>query len=167
MPLFSVNSYRVDPYRNFKFRVKWDGEYVAGLSKCGALKKTVDVVDWREGGDPSHGHKLPGMTKYEPVTLEAGLTHDLRFEEWANLVNNFGGDPLMSLKQFRKDVVVIDVFNLQGALATSYVLHRCWVSEFQALPELDASGNAIAIQTITIQNEGWERDVAVTEPTET
>lgn len=167
MPQFANNQYRIDPYRNFKFRVKWDGEYIAGLNKCGALKKTVDVVDWREGGDSASGHKLPGMTKYEPITLESGLTHDTRFEDWAALVNVYNEDPLMSLKDFRKDVIVIDVFNLQNTLAMSYNVYRCWVSEFQALPELDASGNAIAIQTLTIQNEGWERNVDVPEPTET
>lgn len=165
MAQFAVNAYREDPYRNFKFKVKWDNEYVAGLSKCGALKKTVDVVDWRVGGDPSHGHKLPGMTKYEAITLEAGVTHDVAFEEWANKVNNFSADAAMSLKDFRKDIV-IDVFNLQGSLALSYIVYRCWVSEFQALPELDASGNAVMIQTVTLQNEGWMRDLAVTEPTE-
>lgn len=163
---FSVNTYRQDPYRNFKFRVKWDGLYVAGLSKCSALKKTTDVVDWREGGDP-YGHKLPGMTKYEPITLEAGVTHDTAFEDWANLVNNFkDGDPGMSLKNFRKDNIIIDVFNLSGQVAMSYIVHRCWVSEFQALPELDASGNAVMIQTLQLVHEGWERDTTVTEPTE-
>ncbi len=166
MPQFSVNPTRFDPYRNFKFRIKWDGEYVAGLSKCSALKKTTEVVDWREGGDPSHGRKLPGKTSYEPVTLEKGLTHDPAFEEWANLVNNFQADAAMSLLNFRKEVV-IDVYNLQGNPVFSYIVHRCWVSEYTALPELDAAGNAVAIQTITLQNEGWERDPAVTEPAET
>jgi phage tail-like protein len=166
MALFAVNTYRSDPYRNFKFRIKWDNEYVAGCSKCGALKKSVEVVDWREGGDPSHGHKLPGMTKYEPITLETGVTHDTTFEEWANKVNNFSGDAAMSLKEFRKDIV-IDVFNLQDVKVLSYIVYRCWVSEFQSLPELDASANAVMIQSLTLQNEGWERDTAVTEPTET
>ena len=166
MPKFSVNTHREDPYRNFKFKVKWDNEYVAGLNKCGAIKVTRDVVDWREGGDPSHGRKLPGMTKYEPITLEAGVTHDTAFEEWANKVNNFAGDAAMSLKDFRKDIT-IEVMNLQGVTVLAYNVYRCWVSEFQALPELDASGNAAMIQTITLQNEGWERDTSVTEPTET
>lgn len=166
MVQFAVNTYRNDPYRNFKFRIKWDNEYVAGLSKCSALKKTVEVVEWREGGDSSHGHKLPGMTKYEPITLEAGVTHDTTFEEWANKVNNFSGDAAMSLKEFRKDIV-IDVFNLQEVKVLSYIVYRCWVSEFQSLPELDASANAIMIQTLMLQNEGWERDESVTEPTET
>lgn len=166
MPQFSVNTHRFDPYRNFKFKIKWDNNYVAGLSKCGALKKKSEVIDWREGGDPSHGRKLPGPTSYEPITLEAGVTHDTRFEEWANQVNNFTGDAAMSLKNFRRDVV-IDVFNLQGSKVLSYIVHRCWVSEYQALPELDASGKAVMIQTITLQNEGWERDTAVTEPSET
>lgn len=167
MPRFSVNSYRFDPYRNFKFKVKWDNEYVAGLSKCSALKKSTEVVEFREGGDPSHSRKMPGMTTYEPITLEAGVTHDPAFEEWANLVNNFTGDAAMSLKNFRKDQIVLDVFNLQGSKVFSYVIHRCWVSEFQALPELDASGNAVMIRTLTLQNEGWERDASVSEPTET
>lgn len=167
MPQFSVNTYRFDPYLSFKFRVKWDGEYVAGLSKCSALKKTTEVVDWREGGDPSHGRKLPGKTSYEPITLEKGVTHDPAFEDWANLVNNFQGDAAMSLRNFRKEVVVIDVFNLQGVVVLSYIVHRAWVSEYTALPELDAAGNAVAIQTIILQNEGWERDPAIPEPTET
>jgi phage tail-like protein len=139
---------------------------VAGLSKCGALKKTTEVTDWREGGDPSASRKLPGKTSYEAVTLEAGLTHDTTFEAWANLVNNYQGDAAMSLKNFRKDIT-IDVFNLGGQKILSYNVYRCWVSEFQALAELDAAGNAVMIQTLKLENEGWERDTAVTEPTET
>ena len=165
MTRFSVNSYRFDPYRNFKFKVKWDGQYVAGLSKCSALRKTTEMTEFREGGDPSHSRKLPGKTSYEAITLEAGVTHDLAFEEWANLVNNFEGDAAMSLRNFRKDVT-IDIFNLQGVLAISYHVFRCWVSEYQALPELDANGNAVMIRTLKLENEGWERDTSVTEPTE-
>lgn len=165
MAKFSVNTERFDPYRNFKFKIKWDNQYVAGLSKCSALKKTTESTDWREGGDPSSSRKLPGKTSYEAITLEAGVTHDTAFEEWANSVNNFQGDADMSLKNFRKDIT-IDVFNLQGKKALSYLVHRCWVSEYQALPELDASGNAVMIQTIKLENEGWERDTSVMEPSE-
>lgn len=166
MAKFTVNAQRFDPYRNFKFRIKWDGQYVAGLSKCSALKKTTEMVEWREGGDPSSTHKLPGKTKYDPITLTAGVTHDTAFEDWANLVNNYQGDAAMSLKNFRKDIV-IDVFNEAGQKAISYKVYRCWVAEYQALPELDAGGNAVMIQTIKLENEGWERDSSVTEPTET
>lgn len=166
MAKFTVNAQRFDPYRNFKFRIKWDGQYVAGLSKCSALKKTTEMVEWREGGDPSSTHKLPGKTKYDPITLTAGVTHDTAFEDWANLINNYQGDAAMSLKNFRKDIV-IDVFNEAGQKAISYKVFRCWVAEYQALPELDAGGNAVMIQTIKLENEGWERDSSVTEPTET
>ena len=166
MAKFSVNTHRHDPYRNFKFKIKWDGKHVAGLSKCSALKKSTDPVDWREGGDPSTGHRLPGKTKYEAITLDAGVTHDTAFEEWANAVNNFQGDANMSLKNFRKNIT-IDVFNLEGVKVLSYNVYDCWVSEYQALPELDAGANAVAIQTIKLENEGWERDTSVTEPTET
>lgn len=166
MPQFSVNTHRFDPYRNFKFKIKWDNQYVAGLNKCSALKKTTEVTDWREGGDPSVSRKLPGKTSYEAITLEQGLTHDETFEQWANLVNNFQGDASMSLLNFRKPTITIDVFNLQGTKVMSYIVHRCWVSEYQALPELDASGNAVMIRTLKLENEGWERDTSVTEPTE-
>jgi phage tail-like protein len=167
MAEFSVNATRFDPYKNFKFRVRWDGRYVAGLSKVGALKRTTEVVKHRDGGDPSSSRKSPGRTEYEPITLERGVTHDPEFEQWANKVWNFGSalGAEVSLKDFRKDVI-IDVYNEAGQLALSYKVFRCWVSEFQALPDLDANANAVAIQTLKLENEGWERDVEVAEPEE-
>jgi len=165
-PLFPVNTHRYDPYRTFMFQVLIDGVPVAGLKKMGMLKKTTEAVKWRSAGDPAHERVMPGGTTYETVVLEQGLTHDPVFENWANLVNNIQGNAAMSLKEFRKDIV-LNVLNLQGVVAISYKLYRAWVSEFQALPEFDAgSMNAVGIQSITLQNEGWERDVAVTEPTE-
>lgn len=167
MAQFSVNPTRFDPYKSYKFRVKWDGRYVAGISKVGALKRTTEPVEHREGGDPSTVRKSPGQTKYEPITLERGVTHDTEFEKWANKVWNFGAGlgAEVSLDDFRKDII-IDVFNEAGQKVLSYRIYRCWVSEYQALPELDASGNAVAIQTLTLQNEGWERDYDVPEPSE-
>ena len=168
MAQFTVNPNRFDPYKNFKFRVKWDGRYVAGISKVGSLKRSTELVEHREGGDPSTSRKSPGRTKYEAITLERGVTHDLEFEQWANKVWNFGAGlgSEVSLADFRKDVI-IDLFNEAGQKVISYKVFRCWVSEYQALPELDASANAVAIQTIKLENEGWERDEAVTEPAET
>jgi phage tail-like protein len=167
MAQFSVNAERFDPYKNYKFRVKWDGRYVAGVSKVGALKRTTEVVEHREGGDPSTVRKSPGQTKYEPITLERGVTHDPEFEQWANKVWNFGAGlgVEVSLADFRKDIT-IEVYNEAGQLVIAYNVFRCWVSEFQAMPELDASANAVAIQTLTLQNEGWERDYEVDEPSE-
>jgi len=165
-PLFPANAHRHDPYRTFKFQVLIDGQPVAGLRKMGALKKTTEAVDWRTGGDPTHVRKLPGGTKYEAITLEQGLTHDPVFEQWANLVNNIDGDAAMSLVNFRKDIV-INVLNLQGSVAMSYQVKRAWVSEYQSLPEFDAgTTNTVGIQTIKLEHEGWERDEAVSEPTE-
>jgi phage tail-like protein len=167
MAQFSVNATRFDPYKNFKFRVKWDGRYVAGVSKVGALKRSTEIVEHREGGDPSTSHKSPGRNKYEAVTLERGVTHDLEFERWANKVWNLGAGlgSEVSLKDFRKDVS-IEVYNEAGQKVLAYNVFRCWVSDFQALPDLDANANAIAIQTIKLENEGWERDLSVVEPTE-
>lgn len=163
MAEFTVNATRFDPYKQFMFRVKWDGKYVAGLSKMSALKRSTDPITHRSGGDPSHEHKSPGKSKYEAVTLERGVTHDLEFEKWANLVHSLNNP--ISLKSFRKDIVV-DLFNEADQKVLSYKLSRCWVSEYQALPALDAGTASIAIQTLKLEVETWERDEAVTEPTE-
>jgi phage tail-like protein len=167
MAQFTVNPTRFDPYKNFKFRLKWDGRYVAGISKVSALKKSTEIVEFREGGDPSSGRKSPGRTKYEAVTLERGITHDTEFEKWANKVWNFGSGlgAEVSLKDFRKDII-LELYNEAGQLAIAYKIYRCWVSEYQAMADLDSNANAVAIQHIKLENEGWERDYEVTEPAE-
>ncbi len=167
MAQFTVNPSRFDPYKNFKFRVKWDGRYVAGVSKVSALKRTTELVEHREGGDPSSSRKSPGRSTWEAITLERGVTHDTDFEDWANKVWNFSAGPgaESSLADFRKDII-LDVFNEAGQKVLSYKIYRCWVSEYQALPELDANANAVAIQTLKLENEGWERDPEVAEPAE-
>jgi phage tail-like protein len=167
MATFTVNPQRFDPYKNFKFRVKWDGRYVAGISKVGALKRTTEVVEHREGGDPSTSHKSPGRTKYEAITLERGVTHDVEFEKWANKVWHHGSGlgAEVSLKDFRKDLI-LEVYNEAGQLAIAYKVYRCWVSEYQATADLDANANAVLISHIKLENEGWERDEDVTEPAE-
>lgn len=166
-PLSPLNAHRYDPYRAFKFQVLIDGKPVAGFNKMNALKKAIEAVDWRSAGDPTHLRVMPGGTIYEAVSLEQGLTHDPVFQAWANQVNNFEDDSGMSLQNYRKDIV-INVLNLQGQVATSYKLYRAWVSEFQALPDMDAgSMNTIAIQTLTVQYESLERDTSVCQPTAT
>jgi phage tail-like protein len=164
---FEINTHRFDPYKNFKFKVKWDGKYVAGLSKMTGLKKTTKLIEHREGGDPSTNRKSPGRTTFDAITLSRGVTHDLEFEKWANKIWNFGNSvgAEVSLKDFRKDIL-IEVLNEAGQKAIAYKVYRCWVSEFQALPEFDSNADAVAIQTIKLENEGWERDESVTEPTE-
>ena len=165
-PMFPVNAHRHDPYRTFKFQILIDGKPVAGLKKMSALKRKTEAIKWRTAGDPSKERILPGGTSYEPISLEQGRSHDPVFENWAALVNNVDGDSAMSLKNFRKDIV-INVLNLQGQVAISYKVFRAWVSDYQALPELDAgSMNAVGIQTLTLQHEGWQRDTAVAEPVE-
>jgi phage tail-like protein len=161
---FAVNTHRFDPYKNFKFRVKWDGRYVAGVSKVSALKRTTEVVKHREGGDPSSSRKSPGRNEFEAITLERGVTHDREFEAWANLVWSGPGTEV-SLRNFRKDVI-IEIYNEAGQPVLAYHVFRCWVSEYQATPDLDANANAVAIQHLKLENEGWERDVQVVEPAE-
>jgi phage tail-like protein len=167
MAQFTVNSYRFDPYKNFKFRVKWDNKYVLGVSKVTMLKRTTEVVKHRDGGDPSSSRKSPGRTEYDAITLDRGVTHDLEFERWANKVWNYGAGlgAESSLRDFRKDLM-LEVYNEAGQLAIRYKLYRCWVSEYQATADLDANANAVLIQHIKLENEGWERDQDVAEPTE-
>lgn len=167
MAQFSVNAQRFDPYKNFKFRVKWDGKYVAGISKVSSLKRTTEVVKHREGGDPSSTRKSPGRTEFEAITLDRGVTHDPEFEAWANRVWNHGSGlgSEVALKDFRKDLI-IEVYNEAGQVVMAYKVFRAWVSEFQAISDLDANANAVLIEHLKLENEGWERDTSVTEPTE-
>jgi phage tail-like protein len=167
MAQFTVNATRFDPYKNFKFRVKWDGRFVAGVSKVGALKRSTEVVEHREGGDPSSSRKSPGRTKYEAITLERGVTHDVEFERWANKIWNYGSGlgAEVSLKDFRKDVTVA-MYNEAGQLVIAYKVYRAWVSEYQALPDLDANANAVALEHVKLENEGWEHDLSLAEPKE-
>lgn len=167
MAQFTVNATRRDPYKNFKFRLKWDGRFVAGVSKASALNRKTEVVEHREGGDPSSPRKSPGLTKYEPITLERGVTHDIEFERWANKswMVRAGLGSEVSLGDLRKDIT-LEFYNEAGQLALAYKIYRCWVSEYEALPELDANANAVAIQKLKLENEGWQRDEAVVEPQE-
>jgi phage tail-like protein len=149
-----------------KFRIKWDGKYVAGVSKISALKKSTEPVTHRVGGDPSTSRLSPSLWKFEPITLERGVTHDPEFENWANLIYTTEGDGAISLNNFRKDLI-IELLNEEGVPAKAYKVYRCWVSEYQSLPELDANAHAIAIERMVLQNEGWERDTFVPEPQQT
>ena len=167
MAEFTVNPTRFDPYKNFKFRLKMDGRYVAGISRISALRRTSEVVRHRAGGDVSSVRLSPGAISFEPITIERGVTHDLEFERWANKVWNHGNGPgsEVSLKDFRKDLI-LELSNEAGQLVLAYRIYRCWPSEIQVLPELDANGSAVAIQSLVLQNEGWDRDYAVAEPAE-
>jgi phage tail-like protein len=166
MPQFTVNANRIDPYRNFKFQVRWNNRIVAGVSKVSALKRSTELASHREGNDVSTPRHSPGASSFEPITLERGVTFDSDFEDWANLVYSTQGDGAVSLAHFRKDIK-INVLNLQGVVVRAYNVFRCWPSEYTALPELDANANAIAIQMLVLQNEGWELDDAVVEQAET
>ena len=166
MAQFAVNTNRIDPYTNFKFNVVWDGRTVAGVSKVSALKRKTETVKHREGNDLSTPRISPGRTEFDPITIERGVTFDLDFEAWANLVYSTTGDNAVSLADFRKDIL-INVLNLQGVTVKTYKVFRCWVSEFTTLPDLDANANAIMIEHIVLQNEGWERDAVVAETKET
>lgn len=162
---FTVNVHRVDPYKNFKFRVLWDNKPVLGVSKVSALKRTTEVVKHRSGGQNSHDSKSPGRTSYEGVTMERGLTHDPEFEKWANMVHSFAGDPAMDLAGYKKELT-LEVMNEKSQVAMRYFLHDCWVSEYTAVPDLDANANAVAIEHLKVELNGWERDINTPEPSE-
>jgi len=166
MAQFPVNTHRLDPYRNFKFQVQWDNEVIPGISKVSALCRRTEVLEHRDGADPSRSLLSPGATEFDRIELERGVTHDTAFEDWANLVHNAAGDAAMSLRDFRKDVR-IELLNLQGTPVKAYNAFRCWVVEYQPLSELDANCRGMTCERLVLQTEGWERDVALSEPTET
>ncbi|MFB7276256.1 phage tail protein [Streptomyces hydrogenans] len=153
---------RRDPFKNFRFRVKFSGEtaYIAGISKVSGLRRTTEVIRHRDGGDPGTSRKLPGRTEYEAITLERGCTVDTAFEEWANRVwslKNSAGGLETSLKDFRRDLI-IDVFDEGGQQVLSYSVHDCWVSEYHGLDELDAGTNGVAFERIKVEHHGWVRE---------
>ena len=162
---FIVNVHRIDPYKNFKFRILMDNKPVLGVSKVSALKRTTEVIKHRSGAENSLEHKTPGRTTYEPITLERGITHNTEFEKWANQVHSYESDSMMDLVNFKKDLI-LEIMNEKGQIALRYILHRCWVSEFTAISDLDADENAIAIESIKIEIEGWTRDTDTKEPDE-
>lgn len=162
---FPKAAYRYDPYKNFRFRLKWDGKYVAGVSKCSSLTRTTQVITHPDSGDPITPRRMPGQSEYQAITLERGVTHDPVFVQWAYNVWDYTTTKDASLQDFRKDIV-LEVYNESGQKVITYNLFRCWPSEFTALPELDGNGDALAIQTLKLENEGCERDDSVTQPTE-
>jgi len=162
---FKVNAHRFDPYKNFKFQVELDNRVVAGISKVSAFKRTTEVVKHRSGGENSLDRKSPGRTTYEAITLERGLTHDPEFEAWANRVHHYGGDTLMDLDGYKRELTLV-LMNERSQPAYRYFIHNCWVSEFTALADLDANANAVLIETIKLEHEGWERDLDTAEPDE-
>lgn len=162
---FVKNAHRYDAYKNFKFRVLWDGKPVLGVSKVSSLKRTTEVVKHRSGGENSTDHKSPGRTSYEPITLERGITHDPEFEKWANMVHPYDGDAGTDLVNYKKDLT-LEVMNERGQAAFRYFLYDCWVSEFTSMPDLDANANAVSIENIKIELEGWKRDPDTKEPDE-
>jgi phage tail-like protein len=164
---FSVNTSRHDPYKAYRFLVFFGQSTtaVAGLSKVTALKRSSDVIDYREGGNPIILKGL-GRTKYDPITLERGVTHDSDFIDWADTAQKLDqGVPSTSLKNLRREIR-IRLLNEAGQAVAQYLVHRCWVSEFQALPDLDVGSTSVAIEHIKLENEGWEKDPTVTEPQE-
>lgn len=165
MAEFSVNTKRYDPYRAFLFQVVVNGTVVAGVSKVGALSRTTEVVSHRPGNAITHQYHSPGLTNHEPIILERGVTYDPVFNDWANEVYSPEGLGGVSLKNFRKDIL-ITLMNLQGVAVRTYKVYRCWPSAYTALPELSGNDNAVAIQSLTLQNEGWELDTAVVETAE-
>jgi len=164
---FAVNPQRFDPYKQSKFRVKWDGQYISGVFRVSGLSRTTQVVSHRSGNEVSLVRKSPGETAYDPIVLERGRTHDNAFEQWANKVWNLGSSAgaESSLGDFRKDIM-IDLYNEAGQLVMAFKVYRCWPSKYVALSELDANNTQVAVESITLEHEGWERDYEVSEPAE-
>lgn len=167
MAQFTINPERFDPYKQFKFRVRWDNKLIAGIHSVSGLVRRTGVIEHREGNSPSTTRKSPDKTVYEPITLVRGRTHDTEFEDWANRVWALGATPgkETALKNFRKNIV-IELLNEAGQLVLAFNVYRCWPSEYMALGPMDANEACVALESIILQHEGWERDTSIVEPTE-
>ena len=165
MTSFPINTHRLDPYKIFKFQVILDGQVVPGVSKVGPLRRHTATILYRDGSFPNHTVTAPGITEFEPIVMERGITHDKTFEAWAALAYGGPGAQEISLKNFRKNVR-INLLNEQGTVVRSYMIYRAWVSDYTALPVMDALANAVAIESIVLTYEGFEIDASVSEPVE-
>lgn len=166
MPGFIKNAKRLEPYKNYKFRLLHNNKVVFGVSKVGALKRTTEVVKHRSGGQNSFDYKSWGRTTFDGIMLERGVTHDHEFETWANMVASWAGDASSNLAEYKRELT-LEFLNERGQPAIRYFLHGCWVSEYTAIPELDANGNSVAIESLKIELDGWSRDPQTVEPDET
>jgi len=168
MPIFPANMHRYDPYKSYRFLVFFSSAPttpVAAVSKVGALKRSSDVIDYKEGGNAIIRKGL-GRTKYEAITLERGLTQDMAFQTWADYAQKLtSGAASTSLKNLRQDIF-ITLLNEAAQAVIRYKIYRCWVSDYQDMPDLDSGANAVAIEHIKLENEGWERDATLAEPPE-
>jgi phage tail-like protein len=165
---FTVNTSRYDPYKAYRFLVYFGKSRtpVAGVSKVSAVKRTSKVIEYNEGGS---GITLKGLgrTSYDPLTIERGLTFDSDFQDWANAAQLLDkGAATTSLANLRREVR-IELLNEMGQAVYRFTVHRCWVSEYQALSDLDAGGTGVALEHIKLEHEGWERDVTLAEQLET
>ncbi|HLN88633.1 MAG TPA: phage tail protein [Candidatus Binatia bacterium] len=161
---FEKKKNREDPYGNFKFRVKdSNGKTILGVSKIGALRRTTEVVKFREGGRSLADTKSPGRTSCDAMILERGITYDPNFENWANMVHSYGEKASMDLRNYKRDLA-LEVMNEKGQVMKRYFLYRCWVSEYSALPQLDTNQNAILVERIKLELKGWEREADTHDP---
>ena len=162
---FTVNAHRFDPYKNFKFHVYLDGRLVMGVSRSARSSAPPRWSATAPGGDNSIDFKSPGRTKYEAVTLERGLTHDREFEKWAANVHSYAGDAATDLRNYKK-ALTVEMLNLRNQPAIRYFLFNCWPSSYTAMPDLSSMENAVAIESLVLEVEAWERDFDLAEPDE-
>jgi phage tail-like protein len=155
MPTATALTY--DPYRKFKFLVKWNNAVVMAVHKVSSITKSIDPIDWRTGGDSNFSAKVPGLTKWEPITLERGLSADTAFQEWMVLVNKYtkaglGADE--AVHAFRKNLN-IEMYSLQNELVMTINVYNAWPSKL-TIADFDAKANELAIEHMELQNEGWD-----------
>ena len=154
---FTATALTYDPYRKFKFLVKWEGQYVMAVHKVSSITKSIDAIDWRTGGDSNFGAKVPGLTKWEPITLERGLSADAAFQKWMIEVNRYtkaGGQENEAVHNFRKNLQ-IEMYDLQNDLVMTINVYNAWPSKL-TIADFDAKANELAIEHIELQNEGWD-----------
>lgn len=152
---------RHDPFRGFKFKVVIPGLTKAGFSKVSGLKEATEVTTYREGTDAVTSRKLPGLTEYDNVTLEQGLSKDNGFRDWrkqiVNLAKEAGADgtgpagvapPLA----FRK-TVTISLYDKAGTEVKQWQLREAWPASLE-VADLDAMSSDVVIESLELAHEG-------------
>lgn len=140
---------RIDPYRNFRFRVELGDIQIAAFSEATVPDSTTDPVDYREGTDPTHQRKLSGLTKFGNVTLKKGLTDSLDIYKWRKQVEDTGA------KGARKDISLI-LIDEEGNDKARWDIVQAWPTKYDP-SDFSAKGNEVLIETLELVHEGITR----------
>lgn len=138
---------RIDPYRNFRFRVEVEGLQQAGFSEVSGFDASIDVIEYREGDMTTTPRKLPGLTKYSNITLKWGVTDSMEMYEWLQ--------ECVEGTITRKTVTIIAI-DEEGEDVATWQVMEAWPVKYTA-PDFNATGSEVGIELLEMAHEGMTR----------